>query len=79
MLVAMDNLETEDVEMSTGTYEALPTDANGAAPESIENQFNTSMTATLEALSVSKVADEVAEEKEEKKSGGFFSRFRKSS
>jgi type II secretory pathway predicted ATPase ExeA len=73
---------TEEVEMSTGTYQALPSGPNDSQPESIENQINTSMTQTLEALNVAKAADEVAansEDKKEKKSGGFFSRFRRSS
>lgn len=49
-----------------------------APPEPIENQIDTSLTATLQTLSLAKM-QEVEEDKKEKKSGGLFSRFRKSS
>ncbi len=54
----------------------------GPQPEPIENQISTSITQTLEALNVSKFADAVPAEKTEKaekKSGGLFSRFKRSS
>ena len=72
---------TETVELgSDSPAESVPT-RKGPRPEPIENQINTSMTQTLEALNVAKVAENVIveEDKEEKKSGGLFSRFRKSS
>ena len=46
-------------------------------PDSIETQMDTSMTATLKALSV-RPEDIPDDDQEEKKKGGFFSRFRKS-
>jgi general secretion pathway protein A len=55
---------------------------NGPQPEPIENQINTSITQTLEALDISKVADKLGDDhtkEKQKKSGGLFSRFRKSS
>jgi general secretion pathway protein A len=84
MLNAMKTKATamaENVEMgSDNPSDKLP-DPKGPQPEPIERQINTSMTQTLEALNVSKVASSIAKEevKEEKKSGGLFSRFRKSS
>jgi len=72
----------ENVEMgSDNPADKLP-ESKGPQPQPIERQINTSITQTLEALSVSKAVNAVAEEKiekEEKKSGGLFSRFRKSS
>jgi hypothetical protein len=71
----------EKVELgSDSPAEEIPT-KKGPQPETIENQINTSMTQTLAALNVAKVAEKVIveEEQEEKKSGGLFSRFRKSS
>jgi type II secretory pathway predicted ATPase ExeA len=56
--------------------------ARGPQPEPIENQINTSITQTLKALNVNKIADKIAADeskKKQKKSGGLFSRFRKSS
>ncbi len=51
--------------------------------ESIEDQINTSLTQSLEALNITQVADasaaETDEDEEPAKKGGFFSRFRKSS
>ncbi|MDH4074206.1 MAG: hypothetical protein OEV41_13970, partial [Gammaproteobacteria bacterium] len=53
--------------------------AKSAKPESIENQINTSITQRMAALDLSRLADGDAEdEKDDKKRGGFFSRFRKS-
>ena len=46
-------------------------------PDSIETQMDTSMTATLKALSV-RPEDIPDDDEEEEKKGGFFSRFRKS-
>ena len=47
-------------------------------PDSIEAQMDTSMTATLKALSVRPEDIPEDDEDEGKKKGGFFSRFRKS-
>ncbi len=55
---------------------------NGPQPEPIENQINTSITQTLKALDITKVADKLGDDdtkEKQKKSGGLFSRFRKSS
>ena len=46
-------------------------------PDSIETQMDTSMTATLQALSI-RPEDIPDDDEEEKKKGGFFSRFRRS-
>lgn len=51
----------------------------GPQPEPIENQINTSMTQTLKALSSAQVRKADAAAADEKKAGGLFSRFRKSS
>ena len=69
----------ENVELSTGPGMPAPK-PKGPSPDSIEDQITT-MTQNLEALDVSKMADTVAadDEPEPKKSGGLFSRFRKSS
>jgi hypothetical protein len=72
----------ENVELGSDQPENPAPKANGPQPEPIENQISTSMTQTLEALNISKVADKVAAEDDDdkdKKSGGLFSRFRKSS
>jgi len=56
--------------------------ARVAPPDSIENQINTSITQRMAALDLSRLGDGLADEvddKPEKKSGGFFSRFRRSS
>ena len=55
---------------------------NGPQPDSIEDQIDTVMTQTLAALDLSQIQPddlEPDEEKPAKKSGGFFSRFRRSS
>lgn len=73
---------SEHVEIAHDPVGVTPPSSNGTKPESIENQINTSMTQTLEALNVAKIADSLVDEDDEKpakKSGGFFSRFRKSS
>ncbi len=54
---------------------ASESDANDA-PESIENQINTSITQTVKALKLP--IDQIDEEPEEDKKSGFFSRFRRS-
>ena len=72
----------EHIEMAHESATAIPSPPKAHQPEPIENQINTSMTQTLEALNVAKVADSLAEDADEKpakKSGGLFSRFRKSS
>lgn len=72
----------EKVELSSEPDRGKPK-AEGPRPDSIEDQITTSMTQNLEALDVSKMADSIAGEDEDgsepRKSGGFFSRFRKSS
>jgi type II secretory pathway predicted ATPase ExeA len=73
----------ETVELGQEQAEADTRPSGGPQPESIENQIDTVMTQTLAALDVSAMADrsagDQAEEKPKKKSGGLFSRFRKSS
>jgi general secretion pathway protein A len=76
------NRPGEEIEVHGEAPAAPSPKPSGPQPEPIENQINTSMTQTLEALNVSQAADSVAEAKEDsktKKSGGLFSRFRKSS
>ena len=52
----------------------------GSKPESIEDQFETSMTQTLEALSISKppIGVGVQDEDDDDENSGFFGRFRRS-
>ena len=72
----------EIVEISTESNVPSPPKPRAPQPDSIENQINTSMTQTLEALNVASMADSVANETAEekpRKSGGLFARFRKSS
>jgi type II secretory pathway predicted ATPase ExeA len=69
----------ENVELGEDNPAAHSSRSGGAQPEPIERQINTSMTQTLEALKLSKVATPAVTEKSEKKSGGLFSRFKKSS
>ena len=56
---------------------AMPAAADTANPESIEDQFQTSITQTLKALDVARIADEGDEPEEEKKPGGLFGRIKK--
>ena len=60
--------------------EATPTPINdGPSPDRIEDQFGTSMTANLKALSMQNVQEmQAAEEEKEEKKRGFLSRFRRS-
>jgi len=72
----------EVVELGEDASKNTRPKARGPQPEPIENQINTSITQTLKALNVNKIADKIAadeSEKKQKKSGGLFSRFRKSS
>jgi type II secretory pathway predicted ATPase ExeA len=69
----------ENVELGEDDPAKNTSKTNSPQPEPIERQINTSMTQTLEALKFSKVAESVTAEKPEKKSGGLFSRFKKSS
>jgi general secretion pathway protein A len=73
-VTAAENVELGEDNPANGTSAR-----KGPQPEPIERQINTSMTQTLEALNVSKAAESPKKEKVEKKSGGLFSRFRKSS
>ena len=58
---------------------ARPTPAAAEQPRSIEEQINTSMTQTLQALSVKRpVAADDDDKDDDDEKGGFFSRFRKS-
>jgi len=77
MLNAMKNrtATAENVELG----EDAGSTTKGPQPEPIERQINTSMTRTLEALNVSKVKNSGENDKAEKKPGGLFSRFKKSS
>jgi general secretion pathway protein A len=71
----------EKIEMSSGKPNATPPPKKmtGPQPEPIENQINTSMTQTLKALSSAQIKKAQEPEEEEKKSGGLFGRFRRSS
>jgi type II secretory pathway predicted ATPase ExeA len=73
----------ESIELGQSQRRVSPARANGAQPESIENQMDTVMTQTLAALDVSNMAPPAGlddeDEKPKKKSGGLFARFRKSS
>lgn len=73
------SMATENVEL--GESAPPPIDDSGEPkPESIEDQIDTSITQTLKAVDIARMdAEAAAEEKAEKKSGGLFSRFRKSS
>ena len=79
------NLSTEQIELGKDSGADTPGTPRAPQPESIEDQINTSITQTLEALDLARVADKMADEPDtgddetEKKSGGLFSRFRKSS
>ncbi len=76
------NSPAELVELGEDAPKNARPKARGPQPEPIENQINTSITQTLKALNVNKIADKIAvdeSEKKQKKSGGLFSRFRKSS
>ena len=76
------NSPAEVVELGEDAPKNARPKARGPQPEPIENQINTSITQTLKALNVNKIADKIAvdeSEKKQKKSGGLFSRFRKSS
>ena len=70
---------TENVELGEDDPANGASKRKGPQPEPIERQINTSMTRTLEALNVSKAAESATKEKVEKKPGGLFSRFKKSS
>jgi general secretion pathway protein A len=77
-----DKQPAENIELTHEPEAPRPAAPNPHQPVSIEDQINTSMTQNMEALNVAKMADSIAEEEEEKpakKSGGLFSRFRKSS
>jgi len=52
---------------------------NGFQPESIEQQMQTAMTATVKAISDVDIPPPEGDEPEDKKSGGLFSRFKRSS
>ncbi len=70
--MAVENVELGEIPLRT-------TSSGMEKPETIENQINTSITQTLKALDIAKMAEMEQEEKSQKKSGGLFSRFRKSS
>jgi len=75
----------EAIEM--GHAETRNAESSGPKPETIENQIDTSITQTLKAVDIKRMqeaeaaadAQEKAQKKAKKKSGGLFSRFRKSS
>ena len=68
------------VEIVLGEDRPMSGPKRGVDPEPIENQFGTSMTATLKALSTQsiKAMQSEEEEEEEQKKGGLLSRFRRS-
>lgn len=70
------SMVTEDIVL--GEVDSSPTHT-GPAPEPIENQFGTSMTANLKALSAQSIeAMQKAEKQEEEKKPGLLSRFKRS-
>ena len=73
--------DTENIEMGESGARKKPEPASKAGPAPIEEQINTEMTATLKQLSAADGPPTPAEEDEpkEKKSGGLFSRFGRSS
>ena len=70
--------KVEEIELGGAKAEPVAPKPTGPQPEPIENQINTSMTQTLQALSSAQVKN-LEKPEEEKKSGGLFSRFRRSS
>lgn len=76
---------TENVELGEGPPPPNEATALDQQPEPIEEQINTSITQTLKALDISRMAaaeaaaEAEAEAKEQKKSRGLFGRFKKSS
>ena len=77
--VSMPKSETIELGEEKPKASVKQTTAKGPQPEPIENQINTSMTQTLKALSAAKANQPNSIEKDEKPSGGLFSRFRRSS
>ncbi len=74
------NMATENVELGESVSPPPARQSHLPKPESIEDQIDTSITQTLKAVDIARMdAEAAAEEKVEKKSGGLFSRFRKSS
>lgn len=70
----------ENVELGESAPPKPAKNSGKPQPESIEDQIDTSITQTLKAVDIARMdAEAAAEEKEKKKSGGLFSRFRKSS
>jgi hypothetical protein len=53
--------------------------SNGSQPESIEQQMQSAMTATVKAISDVDIPPPEGDQQEDKKSGGLFSRFKRSS
>ncbi len=73
-------MAVENVELGESAPPKPAKDSVHLQPESIEDQIDTSITQTLKAVDIARMdAEAAAEEKEEKKSRGLFSRFRKSS
>ena len=70
---------TENVELGADRPVRDPSRPRGPQPEPIENQINTSITQTLEALNIAKMTESMDEEKVEKKSSRLFGLFKKSS
>jgi type II secretory pathway predicted ATPase ExeA len=73
----------EEIEIGSGNPDPAPSQGagrpRGPQPEPIENQIDTSMTQTLQALSSAQVKKRAEQDEDNKKSSGLFSRFRKSS
>jgi hypothetical protein len=83
MLNAMKNksagVSHEQVELGEDPSATDVPGPNGPPPEPIENQINTSITQTLQALNVSKLAESGKSTGKKDKKSGLFGRFKKSS
>lgn len=71
----------EKVELGEAEPSPAPAGSTDQQPEPIESQIDTSITQTLKAVDIARMqaAEAEAEAKEKKKSGGLFSRFKRSS
>ena len=74
------NLPTEKIELGRNTAAKAPPAPKGPQPEPIENQIDTSITQTLKSLKLPEPAPAAdGGDEKDKKPGGLFSRFRRSS
>lgn len=69
----------ENIELGQDDRRNAGRKPKGPRPEPIEQQINTSITQTLQALSLSKMPESNEADSQEKKATGLFSRFKKSS